>query len=56
MSKWKARTRGALGFSVLQFWLFFRSVFVAKDLGFLVLGVIAVCRFFLFLASGFRFS
>ena len=40
--------RGALGFSVLRFWLFFRSVFVAKDFGFSVLVVIAVCGFFVF--------
>jgi len=42
---------GALGFSVLRFWLFFRSVFrffVAKDFGFSVLVVIAVCGFFVF--------
>ena len=41
--------RGALGFSDLRFWLFFRSVFsvfVAKDVGFSVLVVIAVCGFF----------
>ena len=39
---------GALGFSVLRFWLFFRSVFAAKDFGFSVLVVIAVCGFFVF--------
>ena len=41
--------RRALGFSVLQFWLFFRSffsVFVPKDFGFSVLVFIAVCGFF----------
>ena len=43
--------RGALGFSVLRFWLFFQigfSAFVAKDLGCSVLVVIAVCGFFVF--------
>ena len=35
--------RGALGFSVLRFWIFFLSVFVSKDVGFLVLVFSAVC-------------
>ena len=48
--------RGALGFTVLRFWLFFRSVFVPKNLGFSVLVFISVCGFFRLLASGFRFS
>ena len=44
-------TRGALGFSVLRFWLF--SVFVPKDFGF---GVHCGLRIFRFLVSGFGFS
>ena len=53
--------RGTLGFSVLRFWLFFRSVFsvfVPKDFGFSVLVFIAVCRFFVYqhLVFGFRRS
>ena len=40
--------RGTLGFSVLRFWLFIRSVFVPKDSGFSVLVFIAVCGFFVF--------
>ena len=48
--------RGALGFSVLARKIGF-SVFVPKDHGFIGFTVfIAVCRFFRFLASGFRFS
>ena len=37
--------RGALGFSVLQFRSFFRSVFVSKILGFSVLVSVTVCGF-----------
>ena len=51
--------RGALGYSVLRFWLCFRigfSVVVPKDFGFSVLVFIAVCGFFFFLTFGFRFS
>ena len=46
----KARLRGALGFSVLRFWLFFRSVF--RFFGF---GGHCGLLIFRFLASGFRF-
>ena len=47
---------GALGFSVLWFWLLFRSVFsvfAPKNFGF---GVHCGLRIFRFLALGFRFS
>ena len=49
---------GALGFSVLRFWLFFRSVFrffgfCAKNFGF---GVHCGLRIFHFLEFGFWFS
>ena len=49
---------GALGFSVLGFWLFFRSVFgfSAKKLRFLGFGVHCGLRIFRFVAFGFRFS
>ena len=49
---------GALGFSVLRFWLFFRSVFgfCAKKLRFLGFGVHCGLRIFRFLEFGFRFS
>ena len=47
---------GIFGFAVLDiFWIGF-SVFVSKDVGFSVLAFNAVCRFFVFLVSGFRFS
>ena len=51
-------SRAALGFSVLRFWLFFRSVFgfCAKKLRFLGFGVHCGLRIFRFLAFGFRFS
>ena len=51
-------SRRALGFSVLRFWLFFRSVFgfCAKKLRFLGFGVHCGLRIFRFLAFGFRFS
>ena len=41
-------TRGALGFSVLRFWLFFRSVFRFLCQKISVLVFIAVCEFFAF--------
>ena len=46
----------ALEFSVLRFWLFFRSVFVPKNFGFSVLMFIAVCGFsaIYHLVFGFR--
>ena len=43
--------RGALGFLVLWFWLFFRPIFLVfapKNLGFSVLVFIGVCRFSVF--------
>ena len=52
-------TMGALGFSVLRFWLFFRSVFrflCQKNFSFSVLLFIAGLRIFRCLAFGFRFS
>ena len=49
---------GALGFSVLRFWLFFRSVFRSLLQKTSVFGFGGHCglRIFRFLASGFRFS
>ena len=46
----------ALGFSVLRFWLFFRSVFVPKKLRFFGFSVHCCLRIFRYLAFGFRFS
>ena len=43
--------RGTLGFSVLLFWQFLRSVFrffVPKDFGYSVLVFVSVCGFFVF--------
>ena len=53
--------RGALGFSVLRYWLFFRSVFqflLQKTSVFRFFGFGGHCGLwiFRFLASGFRFS
>ena len=50
--------RGALGFSVLRFCLFFISIFpfLSRKRRFLGLGVHCGLRIFHFLASGFRFS
>ena len=50
--------RGALGFSVLRFWLFFRSVFlvfVPQNFGFSVLVFIAVRGFSVIQALVFGF-
>ena len=47
---------GGLGFSVLRFWPFFRSVFRFLHLRFFGFGVCCGLRFFRFLAFGFRFS
>ena len=46
--KKKTTKRGALGFSVLRFWPFFRSVFpffAPKNFGFSILVSVAVCSF-----------
>ena len=52
--------RGHWDFRFCGFGYFFDqsefSVFVSKDFGFSVLVFNAVCGFFVFLASGFRFS
>ena len=47
-----------MGFSVLWFWLYFRSVFhfCAKRLGLFGFGVHYGLQIFRFLAFGFRFS
>ena len=54
----ETKTRGALGFSVFWFQLFFRSVFwfLCQKIRFFGFGVHCSLRIFRFSASGFRFS